>query len=189
MQERAMEWSSDEVDRVIQHWQDNQKKTVHVMMDKYGQPDEVTQNRVIWHNRSPWKRIVAHQETTRHLFPKPHPDYLEQTIDYRVPPDMADELANFDGSVLFDRTRGEMSARCDAEAANFLAINLANDIIQGNRSVEQARDEYAKSIMAKMKGEKPEIITKFLFQMPMGDTADPDETTIPESEMKGMEAA
>src|ERR1700730_5479015 len=47
-------------------------------------------------------------------------------------------LAVFDGSVLVDRTKGEMSARCEGEAANFLALNLADDIVHGRKDVESA---------------------------------------------------
>jgi hypothetical protein len=32
-----------------------------------------------------------------------------------------------------------MSARCDKEAANFLAINLANDVATGVKTMEGAR--------------------------------------------------
>ncbi|MEX2153654.1 MAG: hypothetical protein WD825_09970 [Gemmatimonadaceae bacterium] len=56
-----------------------------------------------------------------HSFPKPHTDLLEQFIDYRVPVDKYDELAAYDGSVIVERTKGEISARCDKEAMNFLA--------------------------------------------------------------------
>ena len=40
---------------------------------------------------------------------------------------MFDELAAFDGAVIVERTKGEMSARCDREAANVLALNLVSE--------------------------------------------------------------
>ena len=33
-------------------------------------------------------------------------------------------VAMFDGSILVDRTRGEVAARCDSEAANVLGLNM-----------------------------------------------------------------
>ncbi len=51
-----------------------------------------------------------------------HTDLLEQFIDYKVPLDKYDDLAKFDGSVGVNRTKGELSARCDAEAHNLLAL-------------------------------------------------------------------
>jgi hypothetical protein len=48
--------------------------------------------------------------------PAPHTEFLPQYIDYRVPPELA-QLILFDGSILVDRTWGEVAARCDAAAA------------------------------------------------------------------------
>lgn len=38
------------------------------------------------------------------------------------------ELVRFDGSVIIDRTAGEVAARCDMEAMNILTLNLVHDI-------------------------------------------------------------
>ena len=46
------------------------------------------------------------------------------------PPEVLD-LARFDGSVIVERTRGEIGARCDKEEMNYLALNLAHDIVTG----------------------------------------------------------
>jgi hypothetical protein len=64
---------------------------------------------------------------------------LEQFIPCRVPVDKFDDLAAFDGSVLVDRTKGLMSARCAGEGGNFVALNLAHEIVQGHQDVETAR--------------------------------------------------
>ncbi|CAM2845857.1 hypothetical protein PASE110613_04115 [Paenibacillus sediminis] len=95
--------------------------------------------RIIWHNNGPWKRTIVYLDTVPHNFPTPHLDYLEQTIDYKVPVQLFDELAQFDGSLYPDRTSGEASAKCDQEAANFMALNLMHDIVTGRRTVEDAR--------------------------------------------------
>ena len=93
----------------------------------------------------------------------PHKDVWEQVVDYRVPPDMFDELALYDGSVIVERTKGELSARCDKEEANFLAINLADDIVRGRRTVNDARQFYAQHIQAVMRGEKGHYVTGLRF--------------------------
>jgi hypothetical protein len=56
---------------------------------------------------------------------------VESVIDYRVPPEQFSALAAFDGSVIAERTAGEVSARCHDEQANFLALNLMHDIVTG----------------------------------------------------------
>lgn len=103
----------------------------------------------------------------------PHVDVLEQVISYRVPPDKFDELAEYDGSVIAERTKGTLAARCDKEAMNFLALNLAHDIITGKRSVGDARKFYAATAMATMKGEMPPYVQQLQFTPPAA-AGDPD---------------
>ena len=114
-----------------------------------------------------------------HNFPTPHTDYLTQYVDYRVPPGVSSELARFDGSVLVDRTAGEMGARCDMEAMNILTLNLAHDIITGRCSVEEARAFYAETAAAYAMGREAPYAEKLLFEPPpVGDAVDPDEKMI-----------
>jgi len=71
-----------------------------------------------------------------------------------------------------------MSARCDKEEANFLALNLADDVATGEKSVDDARSEYADAIRKSMQGEKPEYMQGFAFNLPRGDAEDPDKTVM-----------
>lgn len=113
-----------------------------------------------------------------HNFPLPHVDVLEQCIPYRVPVDKVDELAAFNGSVIVDRTKGEISARCQGEASNFLALNLANDIVRGTKDVAAARWAYGEAMKARRQGNPPEIVQRFMFEVGRGDTGDPDQAII-----------
>jgi len=167
---------------VLGDWRSRPRERAMQLIEKYGQPDEVCQNSLKWHNKGPWKRIVLRNEEIQHNFPRPHGDFLEEVIDYRVPLERLSDLGRFDGSVLVDRTKGEMSARCDQEMANLLALNLAHDIATGRRSVEDARNEYAMQIMSAMMGQQAPYTERLHFSMPAG-TADPDETTISETLM------
>src|SRR5207237_4224113 len=93
----------------------------------------------------PWKRIVATRTYYRHEYPKPHIDCIESLIDYQVPVDKYSELAQFDGSVICERTAGEVSARCHDLEANFLAINLMHDIVTGAKTAREAREYYKRN--------------------------------------------
>ena len=68
---------------------------------------------------------------------------VSQTINYDVPPEKLPELAEFDGSLIVYRTAGQVTASCDNESANFLAVNLMHDIVTGRRTAEEARKELA----------------------------------------------
>ncbi len=164
-------------ERVIADWPATPQKVALEMIQKYGQPDGITSSRLIWQDKEPWSEIIINREEVPHSFPMEHTDVLEQVVGYRVPPDKFDELAAYDGSVIVERTKGTMSARCDKEAANYLALNLAHDIVTGNKTVEEARQFYADTIQAMMSGEKPEYTQKLLFE-PQPNAGDPDKAVI-----------
>ena len=162
-----------QVQKMTSAWHPAAKEAVTFMMNKYGAPAEMTATRAIWNKTGPWKRTVISAQAVQHNFPMPHPDVMEQVIDYRVPPAMFSALAQYDGSVIVERTKGEMSARCDKEGANFLALNLANEIATGKINVEQARRKYGEEIKA-MKAGKPTAYTKGLMFTPPPSGNDPD---------------
>lgn len=166
------------VDEVIANWLDQPKRIARVMVDKYGEPSEISANIMIWYNNGPWKRTELRNEELNHNFPKPHKDSLKNIINYHVPPEKASDLEKFDGSLLFDRTKGEMSARCDMEAMNLLALNLANEIVMGKRSVDDARQEYGRQVMAFTQKQPAPYTEKLQFEPPKAGTEDTDTPVI-----------
>ena len=168
--EKSMTWARDK----LKGWPQKNQETAAKMIDEYGEPDGQTDMLLIWNESGPFKQTILSKEQIDHRFPMPHKDYLEQVIDYKVPPDKFDELARYDGSVIAERTKGTLSARCDKEAANFLALNLAHDIVTDRKSVEQAREYYARAIKDMMAGKMDPYLEKLQFNPPSGRTADAD---------------
>jgi len=169
------------VDNALKDWPAESKKAAVKVIEKYGLPNEMTASLLVWHDTAPFKRTVLYRKEVTHDFPKPHKDVLEQFVDYRVPPDKFDELAQYDGSVVATRTNGELSARCDKVEMNFLALNLAHDIVTGKRTVEEARDFYSTTAMKAMAGAKPEYTQKLNFDPKQPQSADADKPTIGEA--------
>jgi len=170
---------ADSVQDTIAKWSADAQKTAMGAVKSYGTPDEVTNSMLIWHNKGPWKRIIASKLVVMHKFPGPHPDSLEGVIDYKVPADKVDDLARFDGSVIVDRTRGELSARCDADHHNVLALNLAHDIVSGKRGVENARAFYTRAVkLEKTNKGIHAYALKFNFPTHRANTEYPDVMTL-----------
>jgi hypothetical protein len=170
------------VEQMTAKWPDKVREAIRMTTQKYGPPDEVGMHAVMWHNMdfknaqmNPIKHTHIKRETASHDFPMPHEDFLKQTINYRVPADKADELTAFDGSVTFNRTKGEMSAMCDKTEMNNLAFNLSHDVVTGKKTADEARQAYARDAMAFKNGEKPEYTQRILFDVPRDGTADPDQ--------------
>lgn len=76
------------------------------MLDIYGAPNEATQTKLFWYRNGPWKRTVLSSDSVVHNWPTLHTDCLTQYLDYRVPPELIGKIAQFDGSIIVDRTRG-----------------------------------------------------------------------------------
>ena len=121
-------------EKLIAQWPNRPKLGAQQMIAQYGMPQEATSERLTWLNQGKFKRIVVTKEENPHDFPKPHMDYIQHIISYQVPAAKAGALAEYDGSLTYDRTVGEMAARCDLEGHNILTLNLAHDIVTGKKS-------------------------------------------------------
>lgn len=165
--------SMSDMQSMMASWPQASKDAAKFMMDKYGAPAAMTAEMVAWGKTGPWKRTVVYSKEYPHEFPGHHTDVMQQWVDYRAEPRLYSMLAAYDGSVVLERTSGEISARCDKEAANFLALNLADEIAHGKRSVESARRMYGEQIMALKAGQSAPYTERLMFGM-MANTNDPD---------------
>lgn len=172
---------------LMEGWPDESREAAQLVIDQYGPPDESTDTQLIWRKPGPWKRIVASRAFYTHNFPAPHNDSVESVIDYRVPPDKVTALAQFDGSVIVERTAGEVSARCHDEQANFLALNLMHDIVTNARTVDEARAYYAKEFADYRRKKPTPYMEKLHFSSGQGDTADPDTRLLSDEDLRQAE--
>ena len=164
-----------DVERIIAGWPGPQQNVARQLLAKYGPPNEATPTRLFWYRNGPWKRTELTSDAVVHHWPTPHTDFLTQYLNYRVPPEQAHLITMFDGSILVDRTRGEVAARCDSEAANVLGLNMVHELVTGKRTVEQARHTSEQSTVAYNLGRDAPYAERLLFEVPQGGTGDPDE--------------
>jgi hypothetical protein len=174
------------VDEILQEWPAEHRKAARAVVDEYGAPDEMTPSVLIWYGNGPWVATVVTREATKHEFPMPHTDLVEQFIRYRVPTEKVSDLVAFDGSVMVRRTEGLLSARCHDEEANFLALNLAHDIITGHKDVEEAREAYVQAMKDFRAGKPTPYMDRLQFQ-PHDDAADPDEQLVTREELEAIQ--
>jgi len=155
-------------------WPAARRKLAAELIARYGRPHETTPGELIWGETGPWKRIVLHRVGVKHNFPLLHEDVLEQTVNYKVPPEKAHDLLTYNGSLVIDRTRGELSVHCDSEPQNRIALNLADDIVTGNRSVDEALGYHAQMVRALETHVAESYPQKLKFKiLPSSETADP----------------
>lgn len=160
---------------IIERWPAQSREAAQLVIEAYGKPHEATDSQLTWRSVGPWKRVVATSTFYEHEFPAPHIDSVESFIDYRVPVEKVSALAAFDGSVIVERTAGELSARCHDEQANFLALNLAHDIVTDQRTVNEARAYYVKEFLDARRNQPTPYMEGLRFRPSDDQTSDPDE--------------
>jgi hypothetical protein len=161
---------------VTKLWPAQSRLAAQEMHEKYGKPDVEGADFLTWKKRGPWERITVSKTGTLHKFPFEHYDVLEQTLPYKVPFEKLNDIVIFDGSLLVDRTRGMISARCDRESSNLLALNLAHQVATSKMSVRHARLEYGRIVRDKKNGADPAMMRELTFVTPV-NTTDPDINT------------
>jgi hypothetical protein len=179
---KATDFSVRDVNSITKDWPADTREASDLLINKFGVPDEVTSTTLVWKDRGVWKKTVLMRNGIPHDWPMAHTDYLMQTINYKVPVEKFNDLARYDGSVIVDRTKGTLSARCDKEEMNFLALNLAHDIITGKKTVEEARDHFAKTATKFKEGDTTNTLVRGLqFNVSQTETGDRD---MPATKMK-----
>jgi len=169
---------------IIQEWPEESREAAQLVINQYGEPHEATPSLLTWFDVGPWKRMVASKSYYEHEFPAPHIDCVRSFVDYRVPPSLASDVVSFDGSVIIDRTVGEVSARCHDEQANFLALNLVDDIVQGKRTVEDARAYYAQEFLDARRKRPTPYMEKLRLEPTPGTAPDPDEPLLSQRDLE-----
>lgn len=166
--------SMESVNTIVNDWNAMSKKAANLTIEQYGPPNEAIASRLIWYNNGPWKRTIVYRDEIPHDFPQPHTDVIENIINYQVPPEKLSELANFDGSIIVEKTRGEVSSRCDVEAANFTALNVMNDIVAGKLNAEEAREALCEVMAAYMMNRPAPYAEKLQFDVSNEEKYDTD---------------
>ena len=121
-----------EAERATLGWPEASRKTAAAMVEKYGQPDAYTPTRVEWRDRGAFKRIAVNGTPNA-------PGVLENTVAYAVPADGIGLLSLRDCYVVPDKGAAELTAYGASEDRNVRGLDLAEKVLRGELSVEQAR--------------------------------------------------
>lgn len=144
----------DKATGMTRGWPDSSIAAAKDMISKYGDPQETTSDSLIWRNVAPFKKIIVHKNVYNHNFPLLHQNAVEHVVDYKAPVGKVDDVWRYNGSIVLDRTKGEMSSFADNEAMNILSLNLAHKVLVGNMSADAARITYGKETLDYLNGKQ-----------------------------------
>lgn len=158
-------------EEIIRDWPKDVQVTAKVLIERYGAPSMSDANELVWSNNGPWRKSVLHRKGLTQSATGKGKDHLEQFIAYEVPADKVADLRRFDRRIVVNQAAGEISSRADTESMNFLALNLANDIVQGQRTVREARAFSAKVKRLEKTGKSSPYLEGFVFAVKMTEPA------------------
>lgn len=145
------------------------------LITKYGNPTEVTSDKLIWRNFAPFKEIIVHRNLYSSYFPLLHQNAVEHVIDYKAASDRVTNVWNYNGSVVLDRTQGQMSSFGPNEEMNVLSMNLTHKIMSGEINEDRAKVIHGQETLDFLNGEKSSLTQSLLFgtQINTADAGEP----------------
>jgi len=153
---------------VLDRWGAPSASAARAIIDEYGVPDDATLNRLTWNRRGPWKRTIVWNSSGfwggAPIYRAPE-DFavMQQTVAYRLSLAAAADLTAFNGGLVIDPARGELSSRAASEALDYLALNLADEVVRGVKTVPQARATYARVVELTAAGKSSPYTSGLLF--------------------------
>lgn len=133
------------------------------MVEKYGPPDRMDEDRLVWENRGPWRRIVVWDELG-FFDDSAAGRNIESTVVHPVPADKRGELSSFSKSLRVSEDGGELSARSTSEEHNVLMLNLAEEIVKGRMSAAVARARYLRALQLDAAGKSQPSMRRLQFR-------------------------
>ncbi len=151
-------------EKLIDGWPSRSRTAARVTMARYGMPDEVGEDAMVWRGNGPWKRTTVHRRAWLRYAFGAEPDCVENTVAYEVPARSLGDLSRFDGRISADPARAELSSRGGSEAVNYLTLNLADEIVNGKRTVAEAKAFRSRILRLADSGKSSPYLAGLLFE-------------------------
>jgi hypothetical protein len=173
----------DRAQEAVKDWHPYASASAMKLMDEYGAPDQIESDRLIWRNTGPWDKITV-WDTENFYSAAAGSDDMEQTLGYDVPQDKRADLAAFSDKLAVSDDGRQLSVRGSSEELDFLTLNLANEIVRGVRSPEDARAFYDRIAKLAQAGKSSPYTQRLLFSnsrvmLPRGSEERSDFLTAP----------
>jgi len=148
----------------IAGWPALPQATARLLIAKYGEPNTFDDNSLVWYDNGDWRKTVVYKKAPESFMGLHSRDILQQTVAYSVPDAKVGDLKSFDDRINYDKSSGEISSISESENLNYLALNLADEIVADRRSPQEARDFYRKTTKLAASGKSSAYTQGMLFR-------------------------
>src|SRR6185312_865438 len=132
-------WAATPAQRAIEGWPTQNKQAAQAMIDKYGQPDSTIGDRLEWNHRGAFKQVAVDGRAAPNAM-------VENTVSYPVSPSGVGLLSLNNAVVKPDADSAQLTACSRSERDNVLALNVADGVMHGRLTADQARNEQERTI-------------------------------------------
>jgi hypothetical protein len=129
----------------VDAWAPVAGQAAHRLMEKYGAPDEIRPAYLAWDDVGPWTRTIVFDVDVSSAGGKDS-SLIQQSVNYALGPEQVAALAAFDVRLKYDKRSGLLSALSETEELNFLRLNLADDVITGRKTPNEARADFDRTV-------------------------------------------
>ena len=136
-------------------WEPAARRAAHVMVERYGPPQETSPYELRWNGPPPWKRILVQNEPQ---------DPLEEVVAYAVPEKALAALNRFPHGLSVYAAEGALGASSDREYANLLSLNLADEIATGKITPEEGNRFFISTLRLREAGKSSPYTERLLFK-------------------------
>lgn len=115
-------------------WRTGPYKEYVRTVSRFGKPSYINKRSngvAIWSKfpkSCPFYRIMIIDENVPHSKPMPHCDFIYTTIKYHIDPEKLMTVLNISDSIMYDKLKEELTARCHTLEANMATLLLAHDV-------------------------------------------------------------
>ncbi|HXT02074.1 MAG TPA: hypothetical protein VN915_15465 [Elusimicrobiota bacterium] len=148
----------------ISDWPSLPQATARLLIAKYGEPNTFDDGSLVWYDNGEWRKTVVYRKAPESFMGLHSRDILQQTVAYAVPDSKIGDLKTFDDRIKYDKSSGEISSISESENLNYLALNLADEIVSDRRSPQEARDFYRKTTKFAQSGKSSAYTQGLLFR-------------------------
>ena len=147
---------------VIGNWSEFCRLSAARLIEEHGPPDEIESGRLTWHRQGLLDTLSAWNVPSE-FEAAGGAGNIESSVAYVMPSGKKEQLAAFDHELRVSRDGTKLAATSNSEALNFLALNLADEIVRGIKTPQEARDFYAETTELAAAGKTSPFMQGLLF--------------------------
>lgn len=127
------------------------KQKYNELIEELGEPYFIVNKPgglVLWSKPDFFQEIILRDESIEHSHPTKHCDFIYITVKVYIPDDTIDVIETISDSIVYDRLKKELTARCNSLETIVATLQLAMEVTYNPLLADTLKEEYTARILA-----------------------------------------